>query len=59
MQTYYDLVELARICAGNARTTRNVGVAEEMWRLAREYQAKAAVFGGKGPDIGKPPAGLE
>jgi hypothetical protein len=59
MQTYHDLVELARICADNARATRSRGTAEELWTLAREYQAKAAVFGSKGPDIGKPSFGVE
>jgi hypothetical protein len=59
MQTYDDLVELARICADNARASRSRGTAEELWRLAREYRAKAGVFGGEGPDIGKPPLGVE
>jgi hypothetical protein len=56
MQTYDDLVELAGLCAGNARIAHSREVAIELWKMAREYQKKAAKLnGGKLPDIGKPP----
>jgi len=51
MMTYEDLVELARLCARNARITTNREVADELWRMAKEYQAKAATLGDF-PDIG-------
>ena len=34
-----DLVELARMCARNARITTSKDVADELWRMAKEYQA--------------------
>ncbi len=43
LPTYDDLAELARICARNARTvTGSKVVAAELWRMATEYQARAA-----------------
>ncbi len=51
MVTYEDLVELARLCVRNARITTNIEVADELWRMAKEYQAKAAILGDF-PDIG-------
>jgi hypothetical protein len=33
-------------------------VAQELWKIAQEYQAEAAKLG-KMPDIGDPPQGLE
>jgi hypothetical protein len=58
MQTYDDLVELARQCAKQAHFTRNREVAREFWRMAIEYQQRAAKFdSGKAPDIGPPPTG--
>ena len=51
MQTYSDLVELARKCAREARFT----AARELWRTAIEYQYKAAALdNGKFPDVGLP-----
>jgi nitrate reductase assembly molybdenum cofactor insertion protein NarJ len=53
MPTYTDLVELAKICARQARTTSNREVAQELRRLAKEYQKKAADLDGEElPDIG-------
>jgi hypothetical protein len=47
MLIYEDLVELARMCARNARITTSRDVADELWRMAKEYQAQAAEMGGK------------
>jgi hypothetical protein len=33
-----NLVELARMCARNARITTTREVADELWRMAKEYQ---------------------
>ena len=55
MQTYSDLVELARKCASEARFTADRDVARELWRMALEYQYKAAALdNGKLPDVGLP-----
>jgi hypothetical protein len=42
---YEDLVELARMCARNARITTTREVADELWRMAKEYKAQAAEMG--------------
>ena len=42
MQTYSALVKLAGICARRAHFTANREVAGELWRMALEYQYKAA-----------------
>jgi len=56
MRTYDDLVELARLCGQNARIAHSREVAGELWKMAVEYQEKAAKLnGGELPDIGKPP----
>lgn len=56
MGAYEDLAELARISAYNARITKNRDTARELWRLALDYQHKAAALdSGKLPDIGPPP----
>jgi len=55
MQTYSALVKLAGICARRAHFTANREVAGELWRMAIEYQCKAAALGsGEAPDIGLP-----
>jgi hypothetical protein len=55
MQTYSAIVELARICASQARFTKDREVARALWRMAIEYQYKAAALdNGKLPDIGLP-----
>jgi hypothetical protein len=57
MLIYEDLVELARMCARNARITTSRDVADELWRMAKEYQAQAAEMGDF-PEIGdEPPLG--
>jgi hypothetical protein len=42
---YDDLVELASLCARNSRITTSRDVADELWRMAKEYQAQAAKLG--------------
>jgi len=60
MQTYADLVELAKTCSQQARFTRDREVARALWRMALEYRYKAgALDSGKLPDIGPSPSRLE
>jgi hypothetical protein len=55
MLTHEDLVE--RLSVRYARITTNREAADELWRMAKEYQAQAAKLGDF-PDIGEePPAG--
>jgi len=59
MQTLADFIELAQLCAHNARFTVSREVARTLWQMAMEYQQKAAELdGGKRPDIGSPPASM-
>jgi hypothetical protein len=52
MLTYEDL---SRACAmRNARMTTDRQVADELWRMAKEYQARAATLGDF-PEIGDEP----
>ena len=52
MQTYVDLVELAKICMRQARDTKSRQVAAELRRLAKDYQKRAAELNsGKLPDL--------
>ncbi len=37
-----DLVELAAICARRSRLVESESTANELWRLAEEYQQRAA-----------------
>jgi hypothetical protein len=51
---YDELVELAKMCAHQARVTMAKDVADELRRMAREYQQRAAdLNSGKMPDIGQ------
>jgi hypothetical protein len=60
MHTYSELLELAMMSARNARCASTKKVAQELWKIAQEYQAEAAKLGdGTLPDIGDPPQGLE
>ena len=55
MQTYSVLLEFARKFANQARVTTDREVARELWRMAIEYQYKAAALdNGKFPDVGLP-----
>ena len=56
MGTFKELVGVAKSCANIARLTANAEVANYFWRLAMDYQAKAARLNdGKLPDIGDLP----
>jgi hypothetical protein len=56
MQSYEQLVELAKLCANQSHVSFSKETAAELWRMAKEYQADAAKLdGGNLPDIGKPP----
>jgi hypothetical protein len=56
MRTYQELVDLATSCANSARLTTSPEVASQLWRMAIEYQEKAAKFNdSKLPNIGDPP----
>ena len=60
MQTLGDLIEMARICTGQARLTASQEVARALWKLASEYHERAQdraskLNAGKVPDIGDPP----
>jgi hypothetical protein len=60
MQMLGDLVEMARVCASQARLTTSQEVARALWTMASEYhrraQERASMLDvGKVPDIGDPP----
>jgi hypothetical protein len=60
MQSYKELAELAQLCAKQARVTTTRKVASEFWRMAKEYQKKAAdVDSGALPEIGPPSSWLK
>jgi hypothetical protein len=54
MQSYNELVELARICLKQAREAKNPSVSTELRHLAKGYQVRAASMDhGRLPDIGE------
>jgi hypothetical protein len=56
MQSYEELVKLARLCAQQSRLSSLKEASVELWRMAEEYQEMAArLNGSKLPEIGKPP----
>jgi hypothetical protein len=56
MDTYGDLVELARICLKQARKAENASVSAELRNMAKGYQVRAATLDhGRLPDIGEGP----
>jgi hypothetical protein len=60
MQTYDDYAEMARLCAKNAWIAHSKEASAELWKMALEYQQKAAAIdSGKMPEIGNPPPWLE
>ena len=60
MQTSDDLAELAKRCAAQARLTTSRDVAGALWKMATDYQERAAKLdSGQLPDIGEPPALLK
>ena len=55
MPTYKDLMELAKICARQARAATDESVATVLLEMAKEYQAEAAKFdSSKSHEIGEP-----
>jgi hypothetical protein len=54
MHSYSEVLELAIMSARNARLASTKLVAQELWKIAQEYQAEAAKLG-EMPDIGEPP----
>jgi hypothetical protein len=51
---YDDLVELARLCVKQARSTTSKVAADVLMRLAKDYQARAVELrAGELPDIGE------
>jgi L-asparaginase II len=63
-QTYNDLVDLASICLRHAQGATRAAVAEELKRLACEYQQRAAALqaaarddlkSARGPRVGNIP----
>jgi hypothetical protein len=56
MRTYENLVQLARMSARQAWLSSNPQVADLLWRMAKEYEAKAGeYYGPADSDIGDPP----
>ena len=59
MRTYEEAASLARFCANQARIAGVQTLADEMWRLALQYQQEAArLDSGHIPAIGEKPARL-
>jgi hypothetical protein len=57
MRTYVEAASLARFCANQARIATVQTLADEMWRLALQYQQEAArLDSGNIPAIGEKPA---
>ena len=58
MRTYEEAAKLARFCANQARIATVETLADEMWRLALEYQQEAAKLDSENlvPEIGERPA---
>jgi hypothetical protein len=55
MPTYEDLVELAKICARQARAAADQSTATVLLEMAKEYQAEAAKFdSSKSREVGEP-----
>jgi hypothetical protein len=52
MQTYNDLVELARICLKQSREAKSAFVSAELAHVAKGYQVRATMNHGRFPDIG-------
>jgi hypothetical protein len=53
---YDELAKLAQMCAINARMAKTKEVACELWKMAQEYQRRAAdLDSGRLSDIGPPP----
>jgi hypothetical protein len=57
MRTYEQAAKLARFCANQARIATVKTLADEMWRLALEYQQEAVKLNSENllPEIGQRP----
>jgi hypothetical protein len=53
MQTYTDLIELARICREQALTTKAAGVATVLRTMAKEYERRAAEVNGNARPVSR------
>ena len=59
MRTHGESLELAEMCARNARIASNKDVARELWKMAQEYQAEvASLVNGALPELGDPPSSM-
>jgi hypothetical protein len=57
---YAELLEVAHVLAMQSHVTASKEVARELWRLAQDYQVRAAALHeGRLPNIGDPPTKLE
>lgn len=55
-----DCVAMARLCANNAHLAQSKELAAQLWRVACDYQERAAKLdSGNLPDIGTPPRRLQ
>lgn len=53
MRSYDEAIELAKLCAVNARIAIGKDIAALLWRMALEFQDKAAgLDGGKAIEVG-------
>jgi hypothetical protein len=60
MRAHSEVLELAIMCARNARASTDKQVARELWKMAQEYQAEAAKLdNGRLPELGNPPQWLQ
>ena len=60
MESLADLIDMAELCARNARAANSQGAARTLWKMATEYAQRAAKLdNGRMPNIGDPPAILK
>lgn len=60
METLAEMIEMAQLCARNARVANSRGVARTLWKMATEYRERAAKLdNGRMPDIGDRPVLLK
>lgn len=55
--THTELVEMAQKCAADARAANDKRIVADLWKMALEYQERAArLDGGRKPFVGEPPS---
>jgi hypothetical protein len=60
MDKLAEMIEMAELCARNARAANSRGVARTLWKMANEYAERAAKLdNGRMPEIDDPPALLK